>query len=196
MTNLPFFRSVIIALLISAATAVLYLSVSLIFDQFTAIQLCTSAATLAYLVYLLGQTKVRFGRVSTIGVFLACTLLAWFISPSILLSAAFNVGFIWLVRAVYYHSSALVALADLVISIVTFTAAIAAAFQSHSIFLAFWSFFLAQAMIVPVLNYVFNKGNRDKDRSSTSAHVNCTEQHFQRAYRNAESALRKLADAS
>lgn len=200
MHNLPFLRSVIMALLISAATAVLYLSLSLIVDQVSAIQLCTSAATLAYLVYLLCQADARYGRISTIGAFLTCTLLAAFLWPSTLELAAFNVGFIWLVRAVYFHKHALLALSDLVISVVTFTAAIAAALQSNSIFLAFWSFFLAQAMILPLLNYLFAGfvAQRNPTRQGASVQVQSdhNQQQFQRAYLNAESALRKLADAS
>jgi len=200
MIKLPFLRSVVVALLISGATAVLYLSLSLIFDKVTALQACTSAATLAYVLYLLGQSDTRFGRVSTVGIFLACTFLAWLLTPSTLLLAAFNVGVIWLVRAVYYHNNVLVALADLVISVITFTAAIAAALQSNSLFLALWSFFLAQAMIVPILNYISNRvsggenGNRDRD--CLSAQHDAMQQNFQHAYRNAENALRRLADAS
>jgi len=193
MIALSFFRSTLIALLVSATASVLYLSLSLLFDHLVAIQVSSSFATLAYLFYLLSQAEVHFGRVSSVGAFLVCSLLVWFVSPPLLVLSIFNVGFIWLVRTIYFHNNAFLAVADLAFSVIAFTAALAAATQSQSVFLAFWSFFLAQAMIMPVLNFAAKKFTFGRDTSYPHETENHHQQSFHRAYRNAENALRKLA---
>ena len=142
MTKLSFIRSTIAALVISAATAVLFSALLMFFSGSAALQLATTAATFAYLVYLLSNTETKFGKLSTLTSFVLISGAALYLSPSLLITATLNVGFIWLVRAVYYHSNVLVAFADLIISLVAFTAAVGAALQSQSVFLAFWSFFL------------------------------------------------------
>jgi hypothetical protein len=64
-----------------------------------------------------------------------------------------------------------------------FAAAVWAAERSGSLFLALWCFFLAQALVLPVLRYRANGGDKTPpDERET----------FRRAYRSAESALRRM----
>ena len=186
MTSLGFFRSAVVALIISIAAVVLFYCTTILFSNGEAIRLTISAATFGYICYLLSSAEVSFGKLTIVATYLAGTAAMLLVWPDIVLFALFHVGFIWLVRTVYYHNNIFCALADLAFSTVSFIAAVGAVLQSNSVFLSFWSFFLAQALVMPVLHYLFRK--RESDDHKLPA-----EQGFYEAHRNAENALRKLA---
>lgn len=194
MTTLSFFRSALVALVLSISASLIYFSSSMFFSSGMAIRLTLSAVTFGYVLYLLSKTNTAFGKLSFISLYLVSSALLLILWPVTLEHALFSVGFIWLVRTVYYHSNFFYALIDLVFSAVSFTAALGAIAQSHSIFMSFWSFFLTQALILPVLHYFFTRRAGLKNTGAHSpASENASEQRFYQAHNNAKNALVKLA---
>lgn len=191
MTSISFIRSAVVALLLSVSASIIYLSIATLSDNALAIRTTISIVTLGYVLYLLSKTDVTFGKFSFISVYLVCICALLFASPALIDYALFHVGFIWLVRTVYYHNNFLYALIDLAFSVVSFTAALGATLQSQSVFMSFWCFFLGQALILPVLHYFFSKSSSSKQAMRTPDTQ--PEQSFYRAHRTAQNALRRLA---
>ena len=193
MTSLSFLRGVAIALILSVSASVLYFSMITLFSTGFAIRTTISVVTFGYVLYLLSNAGSSFGKLSFISLYIVCASFLLFAWPLTLDHALFSVGFIWLVRTVYYHSNFFYALADLVFSVVCFTAALGAVAQSHSVFLSFWCFFLAQALILPILHYFFSKYINRKNNEVKNTNSDNAEQRFYQAHNNAQNALRKLA---
>jgi len=196
MTSLSFLRSVAIALILSISASVIYLSMITLFSNDFAIRTTISVVTFGYVLYLLSNADSSFGKLSFISLYIVCASFLLFAWPLTLDHALFSVGFIWLVRTVYYHSNFFYALADLIFSVVCFTAALGAVAQSHSVFMSFWCFFLAQALILPVLHYFFSKQTKRKNCDVEHSNSDTAEQRFYQAHNNAQNALRKLATST
>ena len=98
-----------------------------------------------------------------------------------------HVVMIWLVRALYFYSSLLAALADLGLNALAMAAVVWASLQSGSLMLAMWCFFLVQAL------FVMLPRNMEKSRNETLATGEVDP--FDTARRNAQAALRKLSSA-
>lgn len=194
MHSLSFFRSAVVALILSISASLIYFSMITLFTNGLAIRITISAVTFGYLLYLLNKKDTEFGKLSFISLYLISSTLLLLFWPVTLEHALFSVGFIWLVRTVYYHNNFFCALVDLVFSVVSFTAALGAIAQSHSIFMSFWSFFLTQALILPILHYFFNKsGGSANDRDGSHSRKSDSERRFYQAHTNAQNALGKLA---
>ncbi len=203
MTRFSFIRSAIVGFLISLTTWALYLPLSISLGTYSAIALSCSAATLAYLLFLLSNSESRFGRVTVVVLFCLSSMTLLLLSPPISVFALVNITFIWVARACYFHQRVLVALVDLVITTLSFAVAIAAAMQSQSVFIAFWCFFLLQSMILPAINYGLTWLSSDRLSSGRLGHAGNTDpahpqngcskrDDFNRAHRQAEAALSRL----
>jgi len=193
MPSISFFRGALAALILSIAAAAIYFCATTLLDSALAIRLTMSAVTLGYLLVLLSNSEVSFGKVSFVSFYIVGAILIIYLWPSTLTYALYHVGYIWLVRTVYYHNSFLPALADLVYSVLSFTAALGAIQQSHSIFISFWSFFLAQALILPVLRHFISEQSSASNERSMAVQNTGSQQKFHQSHRTAQEALRKLA---
>jgi hypothetical protein len=143
-----------------------------------------SLLTLAYLLYLLGSSRVRIGRLTAFSFAVVVITMSMYFETSLVLFVLLHIGLIWLVRCCYFHNSLAAALADMGLCGLAFAAALWAAERSDTLFLALWSFFLVQALVMPVVHNRFPAGKNavaDDDES------------FRRAYRSAQSALRRLS---
>ena len=199
MTSLNFFRGATVGLLISIMASATYFLATFFFSEGLALRATISAAALVYISYLLHRSGAAFGKVSIISLYLLSVLALLYLWPSIVVYALFHVGFIWLVRTIYFQDNFLYAFADLVFSVMSFAATLVAIFHSHSVFMSFWCFFLGQALILPVLHYFFQKYTSSKydrhamhhqgERNTANAH-----QLFHQAHRSAQEALTKLAN--
>ena len=195
MSTLSFFRGALVALVLSISASLIYFATTMIFTSDLAIRATISSVTFAYVLYLLSRTDTAFGKLSFVSFYLISSALLLMFWPVTLEHALFSVGFIWLVRTVYYHSNFYYALVDLMFSVVSFMAALGAIAQSHSIFMSFWSFFLTQALILPILHHFFNKGVLfGQQNDACQPHGNGSEQRFYQAHNNAKQALVKLAN--
>lgn len=196
MNTLSFTRSAIVALLISVAISIAYFFSTAFLNAdglgaSLAIRACLSAATCLYLLYLLKHADVSFGKLSVMSIYVVTTLAMLYWWPTLFIYSAINVGFIWLVRTVYYHSNIVFVALDFLACVISLVIAVAALMQSHSMFMCLWSFFLAQAFVLPVSHYFYARwiGFADDPCPEPSR----SSQRFYQAHSQAEEALRKMA---
>lgn len=151
MKNVNFLNGVIVALILAAAGSVLFSALTPLFDGALVLRCIVSLLTLAYLLYLLSLSSVRVGRLAvfTLSAGVIAASLYW--QPPLVLYSLAHVGLIWLVRCCYFHNSLVGALADLGFCALAFAVAVWAAGRSGTLFLMLWSFFLIQALVLPVL---------------------------------------------
>jgi len=141
---------------------------------------------LGYVLYLLARSRNPVGRITSLVVWGAVAGATWLVQPPLVLYILAHVGLVWLIRSLYFYSSALSALADLGLNLASLAAAIWAATESGSPFLSIWCFFLVQALFVAIP--VRMDDNR-LERQSEGDH----EDRFERAHRAAQAALRRLS---
>ncbi len=141
---------------------------------------------LAYVLYLVGKSGERVGRITTIAAWAVAAFLAWFAGLPLVGYVLVHVGLVWLVRSLYYYSGVLPALADLALSVLGAAFAVWAAQRSGTAWLAFWCFFLAQAFFVLIPASLSSRATEP---------ANETGQAFNRAHRAAEAAVRRLSSA-
>ncbi len=186
MKQPTFLEGVSVAIAISLAGGVLYTAMDTAFPGFPVLRLLIAAIGLAYVVYLLGRSPERVGRVTAAAAWLLVAGVLWFMQPPLLLYVCIHLGVIWLIRSLYFYSSALSALADMGLNGLGLAAGIWALTQTGSVFLGIWCFFLVQALFVIIPKSIRQKP--DAARESVDR-----EDRFHHAYRVAETAVRKLS---
>ena len=139
---------------------------------------------LAYVLYVLGKSGERVGRVTTVAVWTLAAAAAWASGMPFVGYVLVHIGLIWLVRSLYFYSGVLPALADLGLSVLGAAFAVWAAHRSHSALLAFWCFFLVQAFHVLLPAAVAERGGKPADDADLK---------FNRAHAAAEAAIRRLS---
>ncbi len=185
MKQPTFLEGVAVALAASLVGSVLYTALDTLFPGVPVVRLLIAGLGLAYLVYLLGRSTERVGRVTAAAAWLVVAGVLWFTHPPLLLYVCAHLGTLWLIRSLYFYSSALSALADLGLSGLGLAAAVTALARTGSVWLGIWSFFLVQALFVVI----------PKSVRRTSGTGRTGEDRFQHAYRAAESAVRKLSSS-
>jgi hypothetical protein len=185
MKQPTFLEGVAVALAASLTGSVLYSTVDLLFPGVPVVRLLIAGLGLAYLVYLLSRSTERIGRVTAAAAWLLLAGILWFTHPPLLLYACVHLGVLWLIRSLYFYSSALSALADLGLSGLGLAAASTALARTGSVWLGIWSFFLVQALFVFI----------PKSIRHSSGTARTGTDRFQHAYRAAESAVRKLSSS-
>jgi len=182
-------EGVVLALGVSGIASVLFTVLGPVFGGAAVLRLLIAASSLAYVIYLLGRSRERVGRVTTFAAWAVVALALWWFEPPLLLYVLIHVGLIWLVRSLYFHASVLSALADLGLNGLGIVVGIWATLQAGSLFLSLWCFFLVQALFVGIPKQI---GRKPPDRQPGPD----DEDHFQHAYRAAEGALRKLTSVN
>ena len=186
MKQPTFFEGVSVALVASIAATVLFTALGSILPVEAVIKLLIALISLGYISYLLSRSRERLGRVTLIAGWSVAAAAIWLLTPSLALYGLTHLLLMWLVRALYHYNSLLSALADLGLNAVAVAAATWAAYQTESLFITTWCFFLTQALFVYIPPRLFRK-----ERSPAASIVN--EDHFQQAHRAAEAALQKLS---
>jgi hypothetical protein len=183
MTRPTFLEGVGVALLASLGAGAAYAGLGLFFPVGLALRLVIAGLSLGYLLYLLGRSRERVGRISLLLLWGLMAAGSWLLGLSLPLYVLAHLGLVWLVRVLYHQSGFLAALLDLGLAALGLGAALWAAGHSGSLFLACWSFFLVQALFtaIPVR---FGGG---------PAPANPADDRFEQAHRAAEAALRSLA---
>jgi hypothetical protein len=139
----------------------------------------------AYVLYLIGKSGERVGRVTTVVCWLAVALGAAAAGLPLAAYVLVHVGLIWLVRSLYYYSGVLPALADFGLGLLGAVFAVWAAQRTGSAWLAFWCFFLTQSFHVLI----------PQSLSSRESQAHRADDSFNRAHRMAEEAIRRLSTA-
>jgi hypothetical protein len=177
-----------VALAISLAGGVLYTAMDTVFSGVPVLRLLIAGIGLAYVVYLLNRSPERVGRVTAAAAWLVVAGVLWFAHPPLLLYVCIHLGVIWLIRSLYFYSSALPALADLGLNGLGLSAAVWAVTRTGSVLLGIWCFFLVQALFV----FIPKSVNR-KPGAAQAGHESAD--RFQHAYHAAETAVRKLSSS-
>lgn len=177
-----FLEGVVVALIASVFGAAVLTVPALLFGSGLD-RLVIAAIGLAYVLYLLVRSGERIGRVTVVTLWLLVAAASWWLAPPLPIFVVVHVGMVWLVRSLYFHASALSAVADLGLNGLAVAAAIWAGFHTHSLWLGLWCFFLVQALFVAIPPH----WRRPKHAQATA------DDRFEAAHRAAESALRKFS---
>jgi hypothetical protein len=174
------------ALLLSLSGAAVLAALTPMLSTGTALRAVIALLGLAYVLYVLGRSGERVGRITTIACWALVASVAWFAGLPLVGYLLVHLGLVWLIRSLYCYSGVLPALADLGVTALGAAFAVWAARYSGSAWLAFWCFFLAQTLhgLIP----------------AAAAGRNCeapneADQAFDRAHRAAEAAIRRLSTA-
>lgn len=149
------------------------------------IRLVIPALGLAYIVYLLGRSADRVGRITTVTLWTAFAIASWWMAPPLPLYMLFHAGAIWLVRSLYFYSGVVPALMDLGLTALSVSASVWAIGRSGSVFLAIWCFFLVQSLFIAI------PGALRSVRARSARAVDDGE-NFERSRRRADAALRQI----
>ena len=184
MKRPSFLHGVGIALVAVVLGELLFVALSPLLGSYTALEMVIAITSFGYILTLLRASGEKLGRLVTLAAWLLMTVATAWLSPHLLLTVLMHTMMIWLVRALYFHSSLLTALADLGLNALAVAAALWATMQSGSLPLALWCYFLVQALFVMLPSGLAVK------RRSPLANDN---DHFEQARATAQTALRKLS---
>jgi hypothetical protein len=155
----------------------------------TALRAVIALLGLAYVLYVLGRSGERVGRITTIVLWVLVAVGAWFAALPFVAYVLIHVGMVWLVRSLYFYSGVLPALADLGLSALGIAFAAWAASRSGSPLLALWCFFLVQALHVLIPTVIAANGEQPPGPDTDG------DRGFNRAQQAAEAAIRRMSAA-
>jgi hypothetical protein len=181
-----FLEGVAVALAASIGGGVLFSSLSTVFNTDFVLRLLIAAIGLLYVLYLLNRSGEKVGRITTMTLWLTSALALWLMGLSLPLYLMIHLGFVWLIRSLYFYSSLISALADFALVLFGMAAAVWAVLQTGSLFIGVWCFFLVQALFVVI-------PDAWKQTRKPGTLANSEEDRFQNAYRTAQAALTKLS---
>jgi hypothetical protein len=150
-----------------------------------ALRAVIAVVAFAYVLYLIGKSGERVGRVTTVACWLVVALSAAVAGLPLGAYVLVHVGLIWLVRSLYYYSGVLPALVDFGLGLLGIVFAVWAAQRTGSAWLAFWCFFLAQSFHVLIPQSLATRASAARGADDA----------FNRAHRTAEDAIRRLSTA-
>jgi hypothetical protein len=180
-------RGIAAAFVLSACGAALLAASTPLLGSATALRAVIALLGFSYVVYSMGSSSERVGRVSTVVAWSILASIVWFAELPLGGYVLVHVGLLGLVRALYHYSSSLPALADLALSLLGTAFGVWAAQRSGSAWLALWCFFLVQAFHVLIPATLTQR--------ATGAPA-APDDAFARAHRAAEAAARRLSSST
>lgn len=183
MTRPGFLEGALVALAASLAAAALFATLSLALPAVAALRWVVALTALGYLLYLLGRSGARVGRVSAVLASALASALALALHLPLPAFVLLHAGMAWLVRSLYFHGGLVAALADLGLGLLGLAAGVWALTQSGSLFLAVWSLMLVQALFGLIPADLGRGGGAERQDPDDA---------FERAHRGAVAALRRL----
>ena len=190
MKRPAFSEGIIVAILVSLVVTVAFTVLSSFFPTRWLLQVMIAGVSFSYICYLLVRSQEKTGRLTVVAVWAMVTVITWLFSPSTMITLFVHVGLIWLVRALYYYTSLIVALIDLGLTLFGIAAAIWTLLYTNSLFLSVWCFFLIQALFVVLPNDLSSGLFKTKNQMSKAS--SSQDDVFEQAYLSAQSALRQL----
>jgi len=180
-----FAEGVAVAIVASLACGVLFSVLAPLAGGHAVLRILVALAGLAYVLSLLGRSGARVGRVAAVLAWCAgAGAIAWF-APSLPAYLAGHLVMAWLVRSLFFHAGLPAALADLGITAFGLAAAAFAFGRTGSVFAAAWCLFLVQALFAFI-----------PARETTAMADEPGADRFDRAYRAAEAAVRRLSETT
>jgi hypothetical protein len=141
---------------------------------------------LGYVLYIIGRSGERVGRITTLVCWLAIASGLWLAGLPFAGYVLAHLVLGWLVRSLYYYSGLLPALADLALTGLGAAFAAWAAQRSDSAWLVLWCFFLVQAFHVLIPASLTERAADARGAADDA---------FARAQRAAEAAVRRMSSA-
>lgn len=185
MKKPSFYYGIALAFLFSFFGSALFATLTPIYPDQWVLRVVITLLALAYLLYLLSASPACSGKITVLVLWLLVIGFSWFLLPSLPIYTLLHIGMIWLVRSIYYYRSVLSAIADMGLNALGLIAASWALVSTGSLFLSFWCFFLIQALFIAI---------PATWKHSAAKETQAEDESFQRAYRSAESALRRLTN--
>lgn len=189
-------EGILVAIIVSLAVTVIFTVMSAFFPTRWLLQILIAAVSFSYVAYLLVRSTEKVGKLTVVAAWASVSILTWLFSPSIIVTLFVHVGLIWLVRALYFYTSLLVALLDLGLILFAMAAGIWTLSYTNSLFLGVWSFFLLQSVFV-LLPEDLSKSNFRKNATLFGVRTSTTgkprKDPFEQAHQTAQMALRQLA---
>lgn len=183
MKRPTFVEGALVALSAALAGTLAYSGIGLVFPGTVSLRLLIAGLGLGYLLYLLGRSRERIGRVTILAAWLGVAGLLWVFSAPLSLYLLIHLGMIWVARSLYFHQGPLAAVADLGLAGIGLLAALGTYLHTGSLFLSLWCLFLVQALFVFIPARMGGrrvKGGDEDDR-------------FRRAHQAAEAAVQRLS---
>jgi hypothetical protein len=174
------------AFVLSACGAALLAATSPLLGSATALRATIPLLGLSYVLYSIGTSGERVGRITTVVAWSILASGAWLAELPLAGYVLVHIGLVWLVRALYHYASSLPALADLCLALLGAAFGVWAAQRSGSAWLALWCFFLVQAFHVLIPSTL-------TQRAAAASGANDA---FARAQRAAEAAARRLSSST
>ena len=134
--------------MLSACGAALLAALPSFVGSATALRAVVALLGFAYVLYTIGRSGERVGRLTTVACWVVVASGAWLIGLPFAGYVLVHIGLVWLVRSLYFYSGLLPALADLGLSLLGAAFAVWAAQRSDSAWLVLWCFFLVQSFHV------------------------------------------------
>ena len=172
------------ALILSAGGAALLAALTPWLGLGVALRAVIALLGLTYVIYAIGRSGERVGRITTLVCWLVVACGAWLAGLPLVAYVLVHLGAVWLVRSLNYYSGLMPALADLGLTLLGAAFAVWAAQRADSAWLAFWCFFLVQAFHVSIPASLTRGSAREAPDDA-----------FARAHRAAEAAVRRLSSA-
>ncbi|WP_020407819.1 hypothetical protein [Hahella ganghwensis] len=192
MNTLNFWRGAGVALILSLLGATAFSVFSPLFGTAISARVIIESLSLIYLLVLLYQTSARSGRLLSLASWLLMSALLFLFNPTILIWLTAQVGLIWLIRCLYRYGNLWTAATDAILNGLALMLSLATAMHTHSVFLSLWCFFLMQALYV----YIPGKCSQRCQLTDTTANTQAGSDNFERAYRTAEAAFKRLSARS
>jgi hypothetical protein len=139
---------------------------------------------LAYILYLFSLNDEKTGRVTTVALWSAMSLTAWWVAPPLPFYLLIHASAVWLVRSLYFYSGVIPALMDMALTGLSIVTSVWALSRTGSVFLGTWCFFLVQALFTAIPSSVGAK--------SRAGAIPQASDEFERARRQADAALKQL----
>ena len=187
MKRPSFLQGVIVAALFALVGSISLAGLSIVLGGAVALQIVTTALGGAYIVYLLSQSNERTGRIAIIAAWGVVTTCSWLLTADLSMTLITQSVLISIVRALYHHTRVLAGMADFGLSLFALSAAAWASSQSGSMFMTVWCYFLVQALFAGI------PASFNTREQIISADKSTREDNFGRAFRAAETAIRRIA---
>jgi hypothetical protein len=180
------FEGIVVAIAASLGGGILTAMLPIVTSEYNGIRILLSVLAVSYLLYLVKRSNERTGRVVVIAVWLSVTLASLLLGASLTWFALIQLASVWIIRSLYFHTSILPALMDLVLTGFGLVAAAWAILHTGSVMTAIWCFFLSQSLFVLIPAF----GDR---RHTQDCFIPVEQDRFQSAHRVALDAVRKLS---
>lgn len=186
MNRVSFADGLLLALAASGSGGLIFLILAPWFALTTLFKLLATVLAAGVVCFWMIRVPKKVGRITAFSLWLVLTILAWIFIPSAVVFTGLHVVMVWLLRSLYFYTSPLAAMVDLGLCGLSIIVSIAAFNHTESVFLALWCLFLLQALVTlipPNFKQYCGKqcgGSFSNDR-------------FEKAYRTAEWALRKIS---